>query len=108
MEQEQEKKLKELKVWRERLRHRAFMMMIEMLVIIGVPALVGFFLGRFLMQNYGLGKWAQVLTLLVCLVFSWIVIIARYKRFDRELKSVSQEISNMEKDKTDQTKIDQI
>ncbi len=95
-EKNSEKKLEELKVWREALRHRIFSSMFEMLFIIGLPALVGFFLGEYLMQNFGWGKLAQALTLLLALAFSWLVIIKRYRKFDRELKETSRQIAELE------------
>ncbi len=95
-EKNSEKELIELKAWREAVRHRIFTSMFEMLFIIGLPALVGFLLGEYLMQNFGWGKWAQVVTLLLALAFSWLVIIKRYRKFDRELKETSRQIAELE------------
>lgn len=97
MEENQDKKLAGIIEVREKLRHRAFTMSFELLFVIGLPALAGFFLGRFLMESFGFGKWAQATTLLIALAFSWILIIKKYKKFDRDLKEVNKQINEFPK-----------
>ncbi len=92
---EQDKKLAELLVLRESYRHKAFMMMFEILVIFGLPAVIGFFLGSYIRELYSLGKWVQVVVLLPMLAISWVVLIVRYRSLDKELKDVNRKIKEI-------------
>ena len=80
---------------RESLRHRAFLMMFEVLVIFGAPAVGGYFLGKYLMEDMGLGKWVQVVILVGTFIFSWVALYFRHKAFDRKLKKVNEEIKEL-------------
>lgn len=95
VEVDQDKKLAEVLQLRESLRHKAFYMMFEVLVIFGAPAAGGYFLGKYLTEDLGFGKWVQVVILVGTFVASWFILYFRHKAFDRKLKDVNVEIKRL-------------
>lgn len=85
---------------REKYRHKAFIMMIEIGVIIALPAFTALFLGKYLDNNLqGSGNYT-IITLIFAFVISWAIIIRKYIKFDRAMKEVDKKIKQ-EKNKTD-------
>ncbi len=96
----QDKELGRLILLRESYRHKAFLMMFEILVIFGLPALLGFFLADYLAARYALPKIVEVLILLPFFILSWVILIFRYKIVDRELKDVNKKIQEIKNKQT--------
>lgn len=84
---------------RERYRQQAFLMMLQVAVIIALPAFAAFFLGKYLDQSNPDSKtWTTVL-LVVSFFLSWAIIIAKYIKFNKKVKEVDKKIRDLkEKD----------
>ena len=81
-----EMSLPELISRRSAFQHRAFRLVLEVAVIFGIPALLAFFLGRYIDNAAGTDtKWILV-CLAVSFIFSWVIMIIQYRKIDRELK----------------------
>lgn len=91
-EVEQKESLAELKARRERYRHKAFVMMLEVAVIFGLPAAVAFFGGKSVDQKYGGGHKFLFIFLAIAYIFSWVIIFWRYRKLKREIDAVDQAI----------------
>jgi ATP/ADP translocase len=85
-------KIAELTSIREHYRTKAFYMMIEVAFIFGVPAAIAFFLGRKLDAVYESGKTIILSFLAVTFILSWIIVIFRYRKIDRDLRRTDEEI----------------
>ncbi len=98
--EEQEKKqesLAELKARRERYRNKAFVMMLEVAVIFGLPAALAFFGGRALDRRYGGGHKYLFILLAVAYISSWVIVFWRYRSLKREVERVDQAIKEAKK-----------
>ncbi len=91
-EVEQKESLAELKARRERYRHKAFVMMLEVAVIFGLPAAVAFFGGKAVDQRYGGGHKFLFIFLAIAYIFSWVIVFWRYRKLKREVDAVDQAI----------------
>lgn len=87
---------------RERYRHKAFLMMLEIGVIIAIPAFVALFLGRYLDKNNQSGNTYKYILLLASFVLSWTMIIIKYLRFSKKVKENDKKIRELkEKENVD-------
>ena|SRR3989344_5000246 len=85
VEVDQDNKLAEALLLRESYRHKTFLMMFEVLVIFGAPAVAAYFLGKYM----ELSKAMHFGILGTAFVISWAIMIARYKSISRKLKEVN-------------------
>ena len=84
---------------REKYRQKAFWMMLEIGVIIAVPAFVAFFIGRSLSNTYRIGL------LFISFFISWAVIIYKYAVFSKRVKEVDKKIKELkENDRPDNSR----
>lgn len=98
MEQKKETE-KELLARREKYRHKAFVMMLEIGVIIAIPAFSAFGLGK-LLESRGMDSKKTMLALLfAAFVISWSIIIAKYRNFNRKMREVDSKIKELKDDK---------
>jgi len=77
---------------REKYRHRAFIMMLEVGAIIAIPAFTALFLGKYLDKNSQSGNIITLSLLGVAFIFSWIVIIRKYINFSKKIKEIDKKI----------------
>ncbi|MDD4995968.1 MAG: hypothetical protein PHW15_00620 [Patescibacteria group bacterium] len=80
---------------REKYRHRAFLMMLEIGIILALPAFAALFAGIRLDQNYKSGKFYTFSLLFLSFILSWMVIIIKYVRFNKKIKSIDKEIKEL-------------
>jgi len=77
---------------RENYRRRAFVLMIQLAIIIGVPAFLALWGGRKIDALNNSGLTYTLILLGVAFVCSWTIIIIKYIKFDREIKRTEEEI----------------
>jgi F0F1-type ATP synthase assembly protein I len=80
---------------RERYRQKAFLMMLEVGVIIAIPAFVALFLGQYLDKNSQTEKNYTLILLFVSFIASWAVIIRKYIVFSRKAKEIDEKIRKL-------------
>lgn len=96
MNKDNEQKLKELEDKRDKYVHRIFYLMLQILVIFGVPAAIAYFLGAWLDARLETGsKTLQFTSLGVAFVTSWVITIMKYRKIDKELKRLDKEIKDL-------------
>jgi len=83
---------------RERYRQKAFLMMLEMSVIIALPAFVAFFLGRYLEKNNQTSSIFTLILFFISFIFSWVIIIRKYISFNRKVKRTDKKILKLKDD----------
>ena len=84
---------------RERYRKRAFLMMLEVGIIIALPAFVALFLGKYLDKTSGTNNTYLLILLLISFILSWTIIIRKYIKFSRKAKEIDRKIRELkEKD----------
>ena len=94
--------LEKLKDSKEIYRNKAFSMMLEIGVIIAIPAVVAFFVGKhFDGQTSGNDKIYTLISLGVAFVLSWTIIIYKYIRFDKKVKAIDKKIRDLKKQEND-------
>jgi len=87
---------------REWYRQKAFLMMFEIAAIIGLPAFAAFFIGGKLDGSNGRENFYRLIALAIAFVFSWVVIIIKYIRFDKKVKEIDKKIRELkEKENVD-------
>ncbi len=97
MEDNKEKKV--IYKERERYRQKAFLMMLEIGVIIALPAFVALFLGKYLDSKNGAGSVYTGILLFASFILSWVIIIRKYINFSRKVKEIDRKIKEAEEDK---------
>lgn len=80
---------------REKYRQRVFLMMLEVGVIIAIPAFVALFLGKYLDKSSQTGNTYVVLLLIASFIFSWAIIIAKYIKFNKKVKEIDRKIREL-------------
>jgi len=98
-EKNQTKEIKRLAQVRDHYQTKAFWMMLEIAFVFGLPASGAFFLGRKLDHLYDTGRTIILSLLAVAFVFSWVVVIVRYRQLDRELKKADQALQAAKKER---------
>lgn len=73
---------------KKKLQDRTFMLMFRILIIFGLPAVLGYFVGNWVDMTYNMRPYGSLLVLLVTFVFSWIVVIRMYLTLDKERKEI--------------------
>ncbi len=92
MEENQDKK--NIYKERERYRQKAFFMMLEVGVILAVPAFLALFLGKYLDKNNQTGNAITLILLGLAFVLSWVIIIRKYIKFNRKIKEIDKKIKD--------------
>lgn len=85
-------KLKELKQQEARLQTRAFLIVLEIIVIFGVPAMIVVVLSK--TQDWG--TTLTYILLAVAFVLSWVVLLARVRRVSAELKAMREKVRTLD------------
>ncbi len=94
---------------REYYRHKAFILMLETLFIIGIPAALAAIGGTALDKKYNTGHSITIALLVLAFIISWAVIILKYKNFNKKLNKSEQDYLSIkrkqkEKEETKQDK----
>lgn len=84
--------LKDLEDKQELLRKKAFMMLIEIAFVFAIPAAIAFILGRRLDEAFGTGNTIILASLVAAFVFSWMIVIFRFKKLQKQFKDIADEI----------------
>lgn len=89
---EKEQHIETLVKKRDSLRHRLFLLILEVALWFGIPAFGAFFLGNFLDDTYGTGSRYLIICLVTAFALSWIGIIWRTKTLSRKLAEAEREV----------------
>ena len=76
---------------KEELTHKTFLLMFRILVIFGIPAIAGFFIGKYLDITYDIRPYGTLGVLLTTFLFSWILTIRMYIKIRQEFKVLEAE-----------------
>ncbi|MBU0660735.1 hypothetical protein KKG22_00980 [Patescibacteria group bacterium] len=76
---------------REELIHKTFVSMIKILFIFGIPALIGFFVGRYMDKTYDISPYGSLVTLACTFILSWLMTIRLYMSISQNFRVLKQE-----------------
>lgn len=76
---------------REELTHKTFLMMFRVLVIFGIPAAAGYFIGKWIDTTYDIRPYGTLGTLAVTFTFSWALVIRMYMKLTKEFAALRAE-----------------
>jgi len=76
----------ELEERREALNHKTFKMMLSIAIMFGVPAAIGFFIGKWIDTTYDMRPTGTLLTLGATFIFSWLLVIRVYRNLTHEYR----------------------
>lgn len=76
----------------ETLRHRMFLLILEIAFWFGIPAFGAFFLGNHLDDTYGTGSKYLLIFLIIAFVCSWIAVIWRTKTLAKKLTDAERRV----------------
>ena len=77
---------------REKYRSKAFYMMLEIGLIIALPAIVALIVGNRFANN----KYTAIL-LVASFILSWIIIVRKYIKFNKHIKEIDNQIKHLKK-----------
>ncbi|PIR38341.1 MAG: hypothetical protein COV34_01915 [Candidatus Zambryskibacteria bacterium CG10_big_fil_rev_8_21_14_0_10_42_12] len=77
---------------RDALRHRMFLLILEIALWFGIPAFGAFFLGNYIDDIYGTGHRYLLIFLIIAFVLSWVAIIWRTKTLSKKLAEAEKEV----------------
>ncbi|EKE07710.1 MAG: hypothetical protein ACD_18C00002G0005 [uncultured bacterium] len=84
---------------RNNLHFRIWMLMIRIIFIFGIPAGIGFFVGKYLDERFSMRPKATVITLLLTFVLSWFITVFEYGKITKKLKALDEKEELEEKSK---------
>lgn len=84
----------------EEFRSKTFAMMLKLLFIFGIPAVAGFFLGRYVDARFDMRPTGTLIVLMITFVFSWAIVIRMFITLERERREL--EKKNQEEKKSEQ------
>ena len=96
MENDQDKK--DIYKEREKYRQRAFFMMLEVGIILAVPAFLALFLGKYLDKSNQTGDTITLILLGIAFILSWAIIIRKYIKFNKKIKEIDRKIKESKED----------
>jgi len=79
---------KSLKQKREEMVTKTFWASFQTIFIFGAPAFFGAFVGLKLDDFYGTGRKITIFILLMAFAFSWLIIILKYKKLNKEFNAL--------------------
>lgn len=97
---------KETQKKREELLHRTWMSMLKILVIFGIPAAIGFFVGRWIDQTYDMRPYGTLAVLAATFLFSWVLVIRMYQNLMREFRKLDEQEQKEKEEKQQQIQKD--
>ncbi len=87
MGQERNEKNSELQDVRDRFQRKAYRMMIEVGFIFGIPAFLAYQGGKVLERRYETGGNILLVSLVAAFLFSWIIIVVKYRQMQKEARA---------------------
>lgn len=95
MDIDTEKRLKDLRSIQGELSNRLSSLVLQTIVIFGLPAILGYFIGVYL-ENRGILKvFAFSFPLLLTFVFSWFILLRKLSGLKKEIEKVESEIGHL-------------
>ena len=76
---------------REELVHKTFTSMFKILIIFGIPAAIGFFVGSFVDAKYDIRPNGSVGVLAVTFILSWIIMIRMYLNITKQFSALREQ-----------------
>lgn len=92
MNKEQEEQLKPLIKKRDALRHRMFLLILEIAFWFGIPAFGAFFLGNYVDDMKGTGNKYLLIFLVIAFILSWVGVIWRTSTLTKKLTEAEKEV----------------
>lgn len=92
---ESEQKLKQLRLEQEKLTQDMSVLVLQSIIIFGVPAACGYFLGLFLEGNGVTKVIAYTLPLLGTFILSWVILLAKLRKFKKQVEKIELQIHNL-------------
>lgn len=89
----------ELKNQLESTRTKIYMLMVEMIFIFSIPAIIAVYIGKKIDLYYNSGTVGMFSALGCAFLFSWTLVIRKYRIHMREIKSINEQIKNTETDR---------
>lgn len=91
----EEVRLEALRKQQEKITNRMSSLVLQSIVIFGLPAIVGYFVGQYL-ENNGISKvLAYILPLFITFIFSWFILVKKLNSFKKEIEEVESEIRRL-------------
>lgn len=72
----------------EEFQHKTFVLMFRVLLMFGIPAILGYFIGDWLDQTYNIRPYGSLATLAVSFFISWVLVFRMYFSLERERKQI--------------------
>jgi hypothetical protein len=69
-------------------QHKTFVLMFRVLLIFGIPAIVGYFVGDWLDATYDIRPYGSLAALAVTFITSWALVFRMYMSLERERKHI--------------------
>ena len=69
--------------------------MLEVAVILAIPAFAALFLGKYLDRNNQSGNTYKLILLSASFVLSWVIIIGKYLKLDKKVKEIDKKIKEL-------------
>lgn len=76
---------------RQALHDKTFRLMFRVLVIFGLPALAGYWVGKWVDTTYDMRPYGTLMVLGVTFAFSWALVIRMYLQITKEYRALEQE-----------------
>lgn len=92
--------MSEISKERNNLHFRIWMLMLRLIFIFGIPAGIGFFLGKYLDERFSIRPKATVAVLTFTFILSWVITVFEYNKLTKKLKDLDEKEKNDEKDNT--------
>jgi len=82
----------DLKKQRDRYITKIFWLALQIAFIFSIPAVIGAVAGVFLDSRYGTGRKITVSFLIGTFIFSWILVIVKYRRLSKKIEQLEEKI----------------
>jgi hypothetical protein len=69
-------------------QHKTFVLMFRVLLMFGIPAILGYFVGDWLDQTYDIRPYGSLAALAVTFLLSWVLVFRMYFALERERKQI--------------------
>ncbi len=83
---------KDFKQQKEEYTTKVFWSSFQTIFIFGIPAMIGAYIGLKIDKMYNTNRLFTIIILLATFVFSWAIIIIKYRKLNKELKELNQAI----------------
>ncbi|MBT4153467.1 MAG: AtpZ/AtpI family protein [Candidatus Magasanikbacteria bacterium] len=80
--------LDKVRAKKEALMHKTFIMMLQVVVVFGVPAFVAYFAGAYLDQTYDMRPFGSIAMGGLGFITSWVIIIQMYRKLAKDFRAL--------------------